>query len=684
MRNERGGSSSSSKGKKKSNSEKSRPPRRGLGVDQLERILHGKMASPYGTYPGDFNHEDMRGQKAYSSLSYSSTSLASYGFHSSKMDSKPTKIKQRSNSVEPSSQNSESGSFKLILASSGFYESLRGVNQLTINFDKFGLCFGSTVIESNKSDVRKVLDVLNTSNPKRYLGLPVIIVGNKMGGFPQFEGAVPVSDQLLEYENAFSRGKEIFVKSVLQPIPLYAMSCFCILNQFVETINSLKASGGLSFRSLAKFNVALLVKQDCKCVECARSARKGVEVEGPIWLTRFLNLSILLLGLGRGSETDDAELSDCTLLAITLATGVRIAHKTPIRKTLFDAHALHIEICSMRIFSCESSVGTSLQDNHYSVWRQTCTHFVSEFTPWVNWLFDRYNAAKHDEILYIIWALWYARNKLVHEGKRTLVHEVLTFVRVHCLECATTSSQVARKESWSVAITRNDERLVIRACICRVEGVTTSFETEARGVVHTLELVADLDFVRTIFEGDAWAIFGSFLNWVIGLLTFSLLRSLLMLMTVSRLKMLQVRSSFRRRRIKGGLIPRNHCCGFLGHPPVDYYPSQTSYGGYVPYQASMESRVVWVGSSWDQVPPSQQFSAQEMGASGAWDDLIQHDQSRGDFGVQFELMMSMMVSNTLNIPSFSPECGNQSGVMFSSPELEEDENDKGERPRQNR
>ncbi|XP_039039025.1 protein SPEAR1-like [Hibiscus syriacus] len=159
MRNERGGSSSSSKGKKKSNSEKSRPPRRGLGVDQLERILHGKMASPYGTYPGDFNHEDMRGQKAYSSLSYSSTSLASYGFHSSKMmghckhnqsiiyadslpttttswntrngildgqnfaqpnqtrqllnlhvqDSKPTKIKQRSNSVEPSSQNSESG-----------------------------------------------------------------------------------------------------------------------------------------------------------------------------------------------------------------------------------------------------------------------------------------------------------------------------------------------------------------------------------------------------------------------------------------------------------------------------------------------------------------------------------------------------------------------------------------------
>ncbi|KAE8691375.1 Elongation factor Ts isoform 1 [Hibiscus syriacus] len=158
MRNDRGGSLSSSKGKKKSNSEKPRPPRRGLGVDQLERILHGNMASPCITYPGYFNHEDMRVQNACSSFSYSSTSLASYGFLPSKMmghceyyqstiiyadslpttttswntrngildgqyfaqpnktrqllnliDSKPTKIKQRSNSVEPSSRNSESG-----------------------------------------------------------------------------------------------------------------------------------------------------------------------------------------------------------------------------------------------------------------------------------------------------------------------------------------------------------------------------------------------------------------------------------------------------------------------------------------------------------------------------------------------------------------------------------------------
>ncbi|KAE8657740.1 BTB/POZ domain-containing protein [Hibiscus syriacus] len=57
-----------------------------------------------------------------------------------------------------------------------------------------------------------------------------------------------------------------------------------------------------------------------------------------------------------GSETDDAELSDCTLMALRYheladqRKGVRIAHKTPIRKAIFDAHALHIELRSMWSF----------------------------------------------------------------------------------------------------------------------------------------------------------------------------------------------------------------------------------------------------------------------------------------------------------------------------------------------
>ncbi|KAK8568665.1 hypothetical protein V6N12_007210 [Hibiscus sabdariffa] len=95
MRNKRGGwsSSSSSKGKKP----KPKPPQRGLGVDQLEKILHGP-------YPGDFNHEDMREQKAYPSFSYSSTSWASHGFHPSMMQQSCQKIFALSISSSSSSE----------------------------------------------------------------------------------------------------------------------------------------------------------------------------------------------------------------------------------------------------------------------------------------------------------------------------------------------------------------------------------------------------------------------------------------------------------------------------------------------------------------------------------------------------------------------------------------------------
>ncbi|OAY53795.1 protein SPEAR3 [Manihot esculenta] len=91
--NERGGSSR--KGKK-SNSDKPKQPQRGLGVAQLEKIrLHGEMGSSYhpslhGSYPSNFNQEDVRLQTAYSSVpsstsfNYTSSSAASsvsHGLH---------------------------------------------------------------------------------------------------------------------------------------------------------------------------------------------------------------------------------------------------------------------------------------------------------------------------------------------------------------------------------------------------------------------------------------------------------------------------------------------------------------------------------------------------------------------------------------------------------------------------
>lgn len=41
------------------------------------------------------------------------------------------------------------------------------------------------------------------------------------------------------------------------------------------------------------------------------------------------------------------------------------------------------------------------------------------------------------EIVVILWALWYSRNKLLHEGKAQQVCHVVTFVRSYYAEVAT-------------------------------------------------------------------------------------------------------------------------------------------------------------------------------------------------------------------------------------------------------
>lgn len=52
-----------------------------------------------------------------------------------------------------------------------------------------------------------------------------------------------------------------------------------------------------------------------------------------------------------------------------------------------------------------------------------------DFNNWLARMFEHLTADKHDEIAVTIWALWYARNKLVHEKCRRQVDEVVTFIK---------------------------------------------------------------------------------------------------------------------------------------------------------------------------------------------------------------------------------------------------------------
>ena len=122
---------------------------------------------------------------------------------------------------------------------------------------------------------------------EKYLGLPPLVGRGKRKAFNQIKDHVgrkiaSWKGKLLSYA-----GKEILIKEVAQATPMYTMSCFKLPDTLCKELNSLmgnfwwgqkdkerkmawvsreklcipKAEGGMGFKDLRAFNLALLAKQ---------------------------------------------------------------------------------------------------------------------------------------------------------------------------------------------------------------------------------------------------------------------------------------------------------------------------------------------------------------------------------------------------------------------------------------
>lgn len=164
------------------------------------------------------------------------------------------------------------------------YERLSGQ---AVNYQKSGIFFSANVRRDKQQAIMEELVVSKDLRESNYLGLPSLVGKSKKKVFNFLKERLWKRIQNWSNKILSKAGKTILIKNVAQSIPSYSMSCFLIpkslclemertMNSFWWTSNSdnrkgvkwmswekmclPKCSGGLGFRSLHGFNMALIGK----------------------------------------------------------------------------------------------------------------------------------------------------------------------------------------------------------------------------------------------------------------------------------------------------------------------------------------------------------------------------------------------------------------------------------------
>ncbi|KAK9039028.1 hypothetical protein V6N11_023867 [Hibiscus sabdariffa] len=144
-------------------------------------------------------------------------------------------------------------------------------------------------------------------------------------------------------------------------------------------------------------------------------------------------------------------------------------------------------------------------------------HFPSssaalEWKDWVAVAFCSFNDQQKIVMMVTFWAVWYSRNKLIHEGISPSVSESLSFMRwsapaLNFVKCNFDSTfDVQCNESISGFLYRNSDGLIMAAGVVPHKNVADAFMAEALACLQAVLFAIELCFRRVVFEGESLAV----------------------------------------------------------------------------------------------------------------------------------------------------------------------------------